>query len=396
MISLALLIALAAVPVLAASGYLLLLTLLSGRLADPPRPSRTIRFDVIVPAHDEEAGIAHTVARLLSLDYPKEAFRVRVVADNCSDQTADRARAAGAQVWVRSDPVRRGKGHALQHGFERSLEDGFAEAVVVIDADTAPSENLLRAFAARLAAGAEAVQAEYRVANPHSSWRTRLMAVAFTLFHQVRSRGRERLGVSCGLRGNGMCFARQLLRAVPHRAFSIVEDLEYGIQLGRAGVRVHFAQEASVLSDMVAEERASRSQRRRWEGGRWALARREGPALLMEAVRERSALLADLAADLLVPPLAQLAAVIAAGMTAGAFAAAFGHGWPLVPWVGCGLMLGAYVLRGWQLSGEGLQGLAALAHAPGYLIWKVWLSLRRSGSPRGEWVRTARQGEWAR
>jgi GT2 family glycosyltransferase len=396
MIFAASLIALASLPLLAASAYLFALTLLSRRLAEPAASARDIRFDVIVPAHDEEAGIGRTVAELRALEYPKDAFRIRVVADNCSDATADRARAAGAEVWARRDDLRRGKGHALQYAFERSLAEGFADAVVVIDADTVASANLLRAFAARLASGASAVQADYRVGNADASWRTRLMSVAFTLFHQVRSLGRERLQLSCGLRGNGMCFARQLLLAVPHRAFSIVEDVEYGVQLGRAGVRVHFAHEASVLSDMVASERASRSQRQRWEGGRRVLARQIGLALLAEALRKRSALLGDLAVDLLVPPLAQLGALIGAGVASAAIALAAGHGWALVPWCACAVMLAIYILRGWQLSGAGLGGLAALARAPIYLIWKVWLSVRQSGRARGEWVRTARQGEWAR
>ena len=98
-----------------------------------------------------------------------------------------------------------------------------------MDADTLVSPNLLRAFAARLDAGAAAVQARYGVRNPDASWRTRLMAIAFALFHDLRSLGRERLGLSAGLRGNGMCFSTRLLREVPHQAFSVVEDLEYGL-----------------------------------------------------------------------------------------------------------------------------------------------------------------------
>ena len=141
-------------------------------------------------------------------------------------------------MLVRTDAARRGKGHALAFAFERCLADGFCDAVVVIDADTVVSKNLLSAFAARLARGASALQAEYGVRNPGSSWRTRLMTIALAAFHGVRSVARERLGVSCGLRGNGMAFSKALLLTNSPRAFSIVEDLEYGIQLGlrrRAG-----------------------------------------------------------------------------------------------------------------------------------------------------------------
>jgi cellulose synthase/poly-beta-1,6-N-acetylglucosamine synthase-like glycosyltransferase len=88
-----------------------------------------------------------------------------------------------------------------------------------------------------------------------------MMTVAFAAFHGVRSLARERLGVSCGLRGNGMGFSSAVLRAHPHRAFSIVEDVEYGIQLGYAGVQVHYVDEAHVFGQMVVGEQASRSQR---------------------------------------------------------------------------------------------------------------------------------------
>ncbi|HSP78439.1 MAG TPA: glycosyltransferase family 2 protein, partial [Myxococcaceae bacterium] len=243
-------------PVLAVTGYLLLLAVLARRPEALPRPEPKMRFDFIVPAHDEEEGIARTVESLLAQEWPAELRRVLVVADNCTDRTAERAERAGAKVLVRHEPERRGKGYALEHAFQASLADGFADAVVVVDADTVVTPNLLHAFALRLEAGAQAVQAHYGVSNPHASWRTRLMAISMALFHKVRSLGRERLGVSCGLRGNGMCFTHAIIRQVPHEAFSIVEDLEYGIRLGQAGHRVHYAWEAEALGEMVSSEKA--------------------------------------------------------------------------------------------------------------------------------------------
>ncbi|MCI0571217.1 MAG: glycosyltransferase family 2 protein [Myxococcaceae bacterium] len=383
-----------AVPVGLGALYLLMLTLASGRREPPPVPMRRPRFDVVVPAHDEERGIARTVTNLLGLDWPRGRFRVLVVADNCHDSTAQRARDAGATVLERFDTERRGKGYALELAFNRSLEEGWADAVVVVDADSEASPNLLSAFASRLEVGAWAAQADYGVLNPRASWRTRLLVIALGAFHQVRSAGRERLGLSCGLRGNGMCFSHAAIRQVPHRAFSLVEDVEYGIRLGEAGHRVHYAGEAHVLGEMVSGERASRSQRRRWEEGRREMARRFGLPLLMRALRQRSALLADLAADVLLPPLSQLAAATVTG-TGLAVALTLWVGQPVaVLWafVGALACLACYVLRGWAMSGAGARGLLDLAFAPVYVVWKLALRLRREGSPRGVWVRTAREG----
>lgn len=382
-----------AVPALVAAVYLAVLTLLSARLPPPPPPRARPFFDIVVPAHDEEAGIGRTVESLLALEWPADRRRVLVVADNCSDRTAERAAAAGAEVLVRHDASKRGKGYALQHAFSRVLADRRADAAVVVDADTVVSPNLLTAFAARLEAGAGAVQAEYAVLNPGASWRTRLMAIAFATFHGVRSLGRERLGLSCGLRGNGMCFAARTLAGAPYDAFSIVEDVEYGLRLGQRGVRVHYAFDADVRGEMVSGGAASRSQRRRWEGGRMALIRSHGLPLLLEALRRRDPVLLDLALDVLVPPLSWVVAYTGAGLAAALAANLVGPAgaaiWAFALPFAC---LVLYVARGVQLSGMGLAGLAALAWAPAYVLWKVALVVtRHDRKPAGEWVRTARE-----
>ncbi|MGO9839019.1 MAG: glycosyltransferase family 2 protein [Polyangiaceae bacterium] len=385
-------------PVLAWAGYLAALALLSRECRRPASSASDTpgtRFDVVVPAHDEAIGIASTVESLLAVDYPPALRRVIVVADNCVDDTGARAAAAGATVITRDDPSRRGKGYALALAFERSLEGRAADAVVVVDADTRVTPNLLLAFDARLRAGAGAVQAEYCVANPQASWRTRLMHIAFTLFHDVRSRARERLGVSAGLRGNGMAFSTALLEEVPHEAFSVVEDVEYGVRLGLAGHRVHYAGEARVYGDMVSSESASRSQRQRWEGGRWALARRHTLPLLRRGLGRGDLVLLDLAADLLVPPLTYVALAVALGVSASVAWLLLGHGvwWSVAPWCAAAFGLAIYVVRGGFLAHAGPRVILDLLWVPVYMVWKVLLALRPSAARKGEWVRTVREGD---
>jgi len=172
-----------------------------------------------------------------------------------------------------------------------------------------------------------------------------------------------------------------------------VEDLEYGIRLGRAGHRVFYAGEAHVYGEMVSTEKASRSQRRRWEDGRKQIVGLHGRPLLFEGLKRRSGLLLDLAMDVLVPPLstvaglALLALVVSApvAVVLGGNSAAAG-----VAWV-CALSLLLYVARGWWLSGSGARGLFDLTFAPAYVAWKVALKLRRPANRPGEWVRTTRE-----
>ena len=236
------------------------------------------------------------------------------------------------------------------------------------------------------------MQARNQGKNPQASWRTRLMTLAFAAFHRVRSLARERVGVSAGLHGNGMAFSRRALEAVPYRAHSLVEDLEYAIQLGLSGIRVHYADEAEVFGDMAVAERAARSQRQRWEVGRKQIARAHRSRLLGLGLSRRSGLLLDLALDLFVPPLSTLSLGAALGLAcSAALIVELGRPlWLAAPWLAACALITAYVLRGAMLSGRGVRALLDLAWAPLYVLWRVAIRLGGLGKPRGEWVRTAR------
>ncbi len=374
--------------------YLLVLTCLSGRGRTPPSAARTPFFDVIVPAHNEAAGIQRTVANLRQLDWPAGRFRVVVIADNCTDDTARMAREAGALVLERQDLANRGKGYALAHVFRWSRADAKADAVVVVDADSEACANLLQSFAARLELGSHALQAHYGVLNASASWRTRLMAIALGSIHKLRSRARERLGLSCGIRGNGWCVTHALLDEIPYEAYSLTEDVEFGIDLGLAGYRVAYCDEAHVDGEMVSTESAARSQRQRWESGRLRLIRTKVPALVRRAVMGPSRVCLDLALDLLILPLSYIvlsaAVLLALTLTLSIMSpAAFNLTLLGVSGVDCAA-LAAYVCRGWALSGVGVAGFWDLLRVPGFIFWKLLLLV--SGPKATTWIRTKREG----
>ncbi len=347
---------------------------------------RNLRFDVFVPAHNEAKVIARTIASLRQLDWPN--YRIIVIADNCSDDTAAVARRAGSEVIERQDITRRGKGYALAFGFAQ-MPLGGADAAVVVDADTVVSPNLLAAFAARIETGAQALQANYGVLNPDDSWRTRIVTIAYGAFHAVRSRSRERLGLSCGLRGNGICLTRALLDDHPFNVYSMAEDLEYGVRLGLAGIRVHYVDEASADAELVSAERSARSQRQRWESGRFAVAKRYAGPLLKRAIDRRDPGALELALDLLTPPIGYLGAgtVILAVLGCAGLALGLSPNWLLVAAL-FGAVLATHVLRGWQLCPLGWRALLSLAYAPLFITWKIVTLIRQRGNR--DWIRTDR------
>ena len=230
-----------------------------------PARTPTHTFAVLIPAHNEEHTLPAALRSLMVLDYPPELVRVYVVADNCTDGTAEVARAAGAECVVRADPARHGKGYALAFGLEHVLKTS-PDAVLVLDADCElnprrSAEQLDAAFAA----GAEVVQAAVRSRNADDG-PAGLVAAVGAAFDDATAAGRDRLGFSVPLRGTGMAFRREVLERIPWTAFGLVEDVEYGTRLKRAGVRVRYCGGAEVASDAPPSVADLCRQRRRWRG----------------------------------------------------------------------------------------------------------------------------------
>ena len=381
--------------------YLLLLTLAALIPGRGPRPrgagQGTPRFLFVIPAHDEEAGIRATVESCAAVDYDPALRTVAVIADNCTDATAEAARASGALVVERHDPDHRSKGHALEHFFdaipEARPESDRYDAAVIIDADTVVDRGLLRAFAAGLARGDEWIQGYYTVRNPDASWRTRLMTYAFSLYNGVWPLGQDRLGLSVGLKGNGMCFAASGLRAFPWRAYGLVEDAEFGQMLRIAGRRVRFLRAAKVYGEMVSRGAAAASQRHRWEAGRRSL-RAKFFKLLLQSRAIGPLAKALYLIDLMSPPLATLGLGLALAASIQGLAA-LGIGplriaQVLAPaQVAMGLTLALYATSPVVAMGLPLRYLAGLLAAPYYVAWKLLGSFGRTPA---SWVRTRREG----
>jgi GT2 family glycosyltransferase len=365
----------------------------AGRRRAGPPPRARNRMAVLVPAHDEAEVLPGLLDALAALDYPPALREVIVVADNCRDGTAALARARGVRVLERDDPRRRGKGHALAWAFARLLPERRHDAFVVLDADSQPAPDLLHHLDRALQEGAAAAQAYCAVGNARASWRTALMAADLALVHYLRPLGRQALGGSAGLQGNGSCLTRRALRAVPWDAVSVAEDQEHHLRLVRAGLRVRFVPGALVWTLMQTTMRAARAQELRWEGGRVRLARRELGRLLAAAVRQRSVAPLDAALDLATPPFALLAALTAALAAArvGAWALAGQPGLPAGLWTGLLAVQAAYVLGGCALAGVPARSYAALLlYGPLYAGAKVGTLARLARRGAGEWVPTPR------
>jgi cellulose synthase/poly-beta-1,6-N-acetylglucosamine synthase-like glycosyltransferase len=338
---------------------------------------------VLIPAHNEEALIGRAIQSVLqSADLA--ATKVLVVAHNCTDSTAAKAKAAGASVLLLDDPTRSGKGCALSEGFGAALA-GDSQAVLVMDADSLMDANLLADVRRQLQAGALALQCRYEVNNSEDSARTKLMSLAFFGMNVIRPRGRARLGFSAGIVGNGFVIHRDVLTLVPYGSHSIVEDVEYHLALLRAGIRVRFIDTAGVRGEMPATGKSSRAQRARWEGGRIHIMERWAPKLLVNLLRGRLSLLEPLF-DLLALPMASevILLLIMACL-------------PFL-WIRVYVLVGFAVLifhvTAVAIEGPGLsESMKALSTVPAYILWKLWIfpEIWRTSRADAKWVRTDRE-----
>ncbi len=386
LISLGFIVAVATLPGTIELAMLTLGGLLPVRRSKQRPATETFRLAVVVPAHNEEKQIARCVKSILAADQTSVNLTIAVVADNCTDDTAGVARGAGARVLQRTNLELRGKGYALDYAFT-VLTSEMYHAFMVVDADSVIAPNALVEIAGSILAGADAVQCRYLVSNPGDSARTRLMNVALLAFNVLRPSGRDRLGLSVGIYGNGFALSSETLARVPYEASSVVEDLEYHLNLVRAGRKVRFADRTAVYGDMPVSGEGVKTQRKRWEGGRFRMLAERAPTLAMELLRGRIRFLEPLL-DLLLLPLAfHVSLLILAALT------------PFAPARDLGIaglsVVALHLIVTVTVCGSGWRDFAVLATAPFYILWKLLMlpSVLRSARANTTWVRTKRISE---
>ena len=388
-------------PLATAASYLGLLTvaaLVRGRadaLSEATVQFR--RFVVLVPAHNEAAVIERALVAMRGLDYPANLFEVHVVADNCTDRTADLVRSMGFEVHERTDPSAPGKGPALNWLLKRlvATRSGF-DVVVIIDADTTVDAGYLRSVNAAFDAGAMAVQGFYGVRDPNESTSAGLRFAALTSRHHLRPLGRNAIGGSSGLFGNGMAFCSSLMVDRPWSGH-LVEDAEFQIGLLLDGILVRYVPSARLEAEMPASRDAATSQNERWERGRIDLMKSCLPSLIRRSVdsgQPHRIAMVDAAIDQCIPPLSSLIALgcVTTSVAAGACLASGGRlRWVLAVDAASMVVVLAHVGVALRLIHAPAKIYWSLLRAPRMIVWKTVLWLRvLVGSEVVVWERTQR------
>jgi cellulose synthase/poly-beta-1,6-N-acetylglucosamine synthase-like glycosyltransferase len=355
-------------------------------VASAPRPS----VAVLMPAHNESAGVAATVHNVLAR--LQAGDRLLVVADNCSDDTAALARAAGAEVSERQHSTERGKGYALAHGVAQLSADP-RDVVVIVDADCRLGPDCIDQLARHCQATARPVQALYLMRSPPGAGLVqRVSEFAWRIKNHARARGAALWRIPCILMGTGMAFPWAAIQSAPLASGSIVEDMRLGADLTLAGHAPVFLESALVTSEFPDHAAASDQQRKRWEHGHLGVMISFIPRLLWQGLARGRAAAWGQALDLSIPPLALLAAVVAA-WSALLVLAALLSAQLLWAWVAVALCA-AVVLGvglGWWRYGRDLLQAHELLLAPWYALRKLPMYAAFLFKRETRWIRTDRR-----
>lgn len=376
---------------------LLLLTLAAGRRPAPftvGTLSATLpRVAVLVPAHNESRNVLPTIACLQP--QMRAGDRLLVVADNCSDDTAALARAAGALVIERHDASLRGKGYALAFGVDHLRADP-PDVVMVVDADCVVSEGAVGRIATESAqTGCPVQMLNLMHASPGAGVRLRILEFAMVVKNLVRPLGSFRLGGACHLMGTGMALPWPLMATARLATGHIAEDMKLGVELAMAGHPARFCLDAEISSAFPDDSQTARTQKSRWEHGHLATLTEELPRMLALATRSGRRALWVLALDLLIPPLALYVLMLAAALP---MVVAASRVWPIFgPAAGVAVLaacaLALAVGLAWWRHGRHLLSARELLVTPLYALWKFPVYLAYALRRRSGWVRTRRKSE---
>ncbi|HEV7258710.1 MAG TPA: glycosyltransferase family 2 protein [Bosea sp. (in: a-proteobacteria)] len=342
-----------------------------------------------MPAHDEEAIIARSIASIMA-QLPASG-RLLVVADNCSDDTAQVAAAAGADLAIRHDLTRVGKGYALDHGV-RFLGIDPPEVVIIIDADCEAMPGTLDHLARQCAATGRPAQARDTVLAPSSpSPADKVSLLAWTVKTLVRPLGSTRLGWPCQLMGTGMALPFDLIRRLDLATGHLAEDQKIGAELALAGKPPLFCPQAQVVSRLPEGETGKNQQRTRWEHGHLAIIGEFLFPMLRQSIAKRSLQLFAFTLDLCIPPLTLLAMslLLMAGLSLLWFAAT-GAAAPFIVSLIVLACLAATIAMAWWQFGRAIISWRELAAAPAYCLLKIPSFIRFFFHRQVDWVRTER------
>ena len=239
------------------------------KLKDKPlKIQKDHKFMAIIPAHNEEGVVSNLIESLKKQDYAKELLDIYVIADNCTDKTAEVARNAGAIVYERFDETKKTKGYALNWFLAQKIEENADyDALCIFDADNIVDVNFTKNMNKKLCQGEEVVQGYRDIKNPTDSWITAGYAIFYWTMNRFYHLARYNLGLSPLINGTGFMVKFDVLKPHGWQTRTMTEDIEFSLQRIALGRKLGWSTDAIVYDEQPLEFKQSWTQRSRWTVG---------------------------------------------------------------------------------------------------------------------------------
>ena len=353
-----------------------------------------VSIAVLIPAHNEEDVLAETIhciqAQLSISD------RIVVVADNCSDATAQVAKDLEVDVIERFCPDELGKGFALAYGIEHIRQkETKPDVLVILDADCTINEGGIASIAAACQSRGRPVQALYLMRNRQGAGTSQKIAeFAWILKNQIRPQGFANLGLPCQLTGSGMAIPWKRIDSADFASSTIAEDLELGILYALKGIPPCFYPQSVVESYFPDNTEGRQSQRKRWEHGYLSVMGNYLPGLVIKGILKRDFNCLAVAFDLTIAPISLLVIImLVTTCLALTHSALFGTSYLLLFWSTILAMFTASIVVAWQSRCSRVLDLHDILSVPGYVLKKFPLYYSYLKRRQVKWVKTARDLE---
>lgn len=347
-------------------------------------------FKIIIPAHNEQDIILNNLVALF--DHIRDPRSIIVIADNCTDHTAEIARGQGVTVVERHEPSRQGKGYALDFGLN-FLKKNPPKVVIFLDADCCIHSGSLSHLANVSLQSNRPVQSKYIMeVRGNDSGRKRIAALAFIFKNYIRPLGLKQLGFPCLLTGTGIALPWKIAMETQFATGNIVEDMQIGLDLINDGKETLFYEKLTVISQFPDEKKALNNQRTRWEHGHLSTIITQVPRLLATAFRRKKPGLLFIALDLAVPPLSLLTLILLMNFAIAAISVLLLGLNKLILAISC-LPLFLFVVTiflGWNRFAKQVITFRQLLMIPLYVVSKIPVYFNYCLSPEKRWIKTDR------
>ena len=241
------------------------------------------KYGICIAARNESTVIGNLLDSIKKQDYPSEKYKIFVVADNCTDDTAKIARKHGAMVYERFDDVHKTKGFALQYLFENISKDYGIESFegyFIFDADNLLKKNYLSKMNDAFDEGSKIITSYRNTKNFDENWVASTYALHWIRSIRMNHRARSVLHLATNIQGTGFLFANEIVRN-GWKYTSLTEDRALTADAVAQGYEITYQDEAEFYDEQPTSLRIALRQRLRWSKGHLQAFIETGPYLFL-------------------------------------------------------------------------------------------------------------------